>query len=182
MQIKNHEDYNKRLFHKFGSLNINTLSKIKKNRVRINLGEDLEDEFRVQHGLKRCNAVLDFCFKGKEIWLQIILWDNDGLTALKDVGINIYEADKIFEWKEDEYNIICLYYKKYSFQELMPLTLSILNYDLAFTPSANITCYFIDLEEPVIVNIYDDRGCDIYSPNSEFLKAYCNKFSNWVNK
>ena len=59
--------------------------------------------------------------------------------------------------------------------------MQIINYDLTFTPSANITCYFVDFGEPIIVNIYDDRGCDIYSPNCEFADAVNACFSSWLN-
>ncbi|WP_156305418.1 DUF3885 domain-containing protein [Sphingobacterium endophyticum] len=181
MEIKNKDAYDRIFLDRFGDISKITLSNIKKYRIRIDLGEDLEDESKAKQALKRSNAVLDFCFKGKGIWLQIILWDNDGLTALKNAGMNPDEADKSFEWNEDDYNILYLYYEEYSFQKVLPLALSVINYDLTFTPSANITCYFVDFGEPVIVNIYDDRGCDIYSTNGEFADAVNACFSSWLN-
>lgn len=155
---------------RFGDISKITLSNIKKNRIRINLGEDLDGKSRVNQALKRSKAVLDFCFKGKEIWLQIILWDNDALIALKTAGINPDYADNKLEWKEDDNNFLGLNYKQYSFQKILPICLSIINFDLAYSPSANITCYFIDFVEPIIVNIYDDRGCDIYSPSRSLFR------------
>lgn len=182
IKIKNKADYDRIFLDRFGDISKITLSNIKRYRVRIDLGEDLEDESRVKQALKRGNAVLDCCFEGKGIWLQIIFWDNDGLTALKNAGINPDEADKSLEWNVDGYNILCLYYKQYSFEKVLPLALSVINYEMAFTPSANITCYFVDFREPLVVNIYDDRGCDIYSPNSDFVDVFNARFSCWLNQ
>lgn len=36
-------------------------------------------------------------------------------------------------------------------------------------PSANITCYFINFKRPIIINVYDDRGMDIYSPDKMII-------------
>ncbi|GAA4136221.1 hypothetical protein GCM10022216_10920 [Sphingobacterium kyonggiense] len=182
MEIKNKADYDRIFLDRFGDISHNTLRNIKENRIRIDLGEDLEDESRVKQALKRSNSILDSFFKGKGIWLQIILWDDEGLKALKDAGLNPDMADKRFEWNRGNCNVICLYYKQYSFQKVLPLALSVINYEMAFTPSANITCYFVDFEEPAIVNIYDDRGCDIYSPNREFVDVINARFSCWLNQ
>ncbi len=102
MEIKDKSDFDTIFQDRFGDISKITLSNIKKNRIRINLGEDLDGKSRVNQALKRSKVVLDFCFKGKEIWLQIILWDNDALIGLKTAGINPDDADNRFEWKEDD--------------------------------------------------------------------------------
>ncbi len=172
MEIEDKSDFETIFQDRFGDMSKITLYNIKKNRIRINLGEDLDGESRVNQALERSKAILDFSFKGKEIWLQIILWDNDALIELKTAGINPDDADNRLEWKEDDNYFLALNYKQYSFQKILPICLSIINFDLAYSPSANITCYFIDFVEPIVVNIYDDRGCDIYSPSSELLEEF----------
>ncbi|WP_214228786.1 DUF3885 domain-containing protein [Pedobacter sp. B4-66] len=48
---------------------------------------------------------------------------------------------------------------------------------MAEEPSANITCYFVDFDRSIIVNIYDDRGMDVYSPNKAIIEGLLNRFS-----
>nr|MBB6139724.1 hypothetical protein [Mucilaginibacter sp. X5P1] len=71
---------------------------------------------------------------------------------------------------------------KYSSSFVYPIVRSIVNFDLGEEPYANITCYFIDFESQFIVNIYDDRGMDIYSLNNLLLRDVELKFSKWLNK
>jgi hypothetical protein len=182
MEIKNRADYERMFLERFGDIPKTTLSSITNHRVRFDLGEDLEDEFRIQQALDRSAAVLDYCFGGKGIWLRIILWDANELNALEVAGINPSKANKKLEWKEDDYDVLCLYYEQYSFPMVSPIVTSIINYELALEPSANITCYFVDFTESLIVNIYDDRGCDIYSPSKDIVVDLGSRFMNWVNK
>lgn len=182
MKIENRADYERMFLDNFGDISKTTLGEIKEDRVRIDLGGDLEDGFRVKQALERGKAVLDCCFEGKGIWLHITLWGDDELTALKKAGMNPDVADKNLDWNEDGNDVLCLYYKQYSFEKVLPLALSVINYELAFDPSANIACYFIDFNEPVVVNIYDDRGCDIYAPQSDLVAVINARFSDWLNQ
>ncbi|SEL95117.1 DUF3885 domain-containing protein [Parapedobacter koreensis] len=182
MEIKNSADLEGMFIEKFGDIPKTTLSSITDHRVRLGLGEDLEDELRIQQALDRSAAVLDYCFGGKGVWLIIILWGANELSALETAGINPDKADKKLEWKENDYDVLCLHYEQYSFRMVSPIVASIINYELVFEPSANITCYFVDFTESLIVNIYDDRGCDIYSPNEDIVIDLSNRFTNWVNK
>jgi len=50
---------------------------------------------------------------------------------------------------------------------------------MAKTPSANITCYFINFNSKLIINIYDDRGLDIYTLNTELFYKIKTEFSDW---
>jgi len=43
----------------------------------------------------------------------------------------------------------------------------------------NITCYFVGFDRSLILNIYDDRGMDVYSPNKVLIDELLNKFSQW---
>jgi hypothetical protein len=71
-----------------------------------------------------------------------------------------------------------LNFKKVS-EPVRSVITSIINYEMAEEPSANITCYFINFEKPVIINVYDDRGMDIYSPDKRIINELSNKFATW---
>lgn len=56
----------------------------------------------------------------------------------------------------------------------------IIHHDMALEPSVNITCYFMNFDLPAIVNIYDDRGMDIVSPNFGFLDNLSTIFLEYI--
>ncbi|WP_416221955.1 DUF3885 domain-containing protein [Sphingobacterium sp. InxBP1] len=56
----------------------------------------------------------------------------------------------------------------------------IIHHDMAIEPSANITCYYINFEIPVVINIYDDRGMDVFSANFEFINDLRLNFLKWI--
>jgi len=56
----------------------------------------------------------------------------------------------------------------------------IINYDLGESPALNITCFFMDFQNTVLINVYDDRGMDIYCPNSALLNDISVKFMQWL--
>lgn len=76
--------------------------------------------------------------------------------------------------------MLYLYVKKYSSFIGSPIFTSIINYEMAEEPSADITSYFVDFDRSIIVNIYDDRGMDVYSPNKAIIKGLLNRFSSWL--
>lgn len=182
MKIENAADYENFFLEKFGDISKSTLSSLKSQRVRFNLGEELEDEYRFQQALNRSTSILDDCFSGKDIWLRIIMWGENGLHELKSTGMDLDIANEKIEGKEGGYDVLYLYYERYSFQIISPVVASIINYELARDPSAHITCYFVNFYHPVVVNIYDDRGCDIYSPNNSIILSLAQKHKNWINK
>ena len=182
MEINNRTNFEKEFLKRFGEISMTTLSKIKDSRVRIDLGEGLEGNSRVQQALNRAMEILDYCFTGKDLWLRIILWEIDALEALKIKEENFDEVDFKLEWKEDDYDVLCLYYKEYSFSVVSSIVISILNYEMALEPSANITCYFVDFSGSTVVNIYDERGCDIHTPNKNLMNNLHYNFKKWENK
>ncbi|WP_259071963.1 DUF3885 domain-containing protein [Mucilaginibacter sp. X4EP1] len=177
--INNTNDF-ELLFHdKFGDLDRSTLSKIKNKKLRIELGGEENDSKRREQALARSNEILRYCFGRKAIWLRMILWSDKEERNLENSGFEIYKAAKVLKQK-DEDEILYLYFNRYSKLLLSPIAKSIINFEMAEEPSANITCYFISFNSKLIINIYDDRGLDIYTPNEELLKNINNKFSDWV--
>lgn len=179
--ISNKTEFYRAFVKSFGVIPETSLSGIRRNRIRLDLGGDItEDVSRVQQAVARSSAALDYCFEGKGLWLRIILWSDRELSSLKTAGLKLHLAAKVFEWKEQDYDVILIWYKHYSFELISPIVNSIINWDLCREPSANITCYFIDFTDQVVVNIYDDRGCDIHSPNEVFIKLLKARFKTWL--
>ncbi|TCC97852.1 DUF3885 domain-containing protein [Pedobacter hiemivivus] len=177
--IKNPIDFENQFIEKFGDIDRITLRSLTKNKLRFELGGDETDLNRVSQAKDRSSQILQYCFNGLPIWLRIILWDKEGEMDLSNAGLAIETSDKNFR-DENEEDILYLYLKKYSPLIVSPIVTSIINYEMAEEPSANITCYFVDFDRSIIMNIYDDRGMDVYSPNKAIIEGLLNRFSSWA--
>lgn len=176
--IKKPIDFENQFIEKFGDIDRTTLRSLTKNKLRFELGGDEMDLNRVSQAKYRSNQILQYCFNGLPIWLRIILWDKRSEIDLNNAGFTIETSDNNFR-DENEEGILYLYLKKYSPSIVSPIVTSIINYEMAEEPSANIACYFVDFHRSVIVNIYDDRGMDVYSPDKAIIDALLNRYSSW---
>lgn len=176
--IKSPIDFENQFIEKFGNIDRTTLRPLTNNKLRFELGGDEIDLNRLNQAKDRSNQILQYCFNGLPIWLRIILWDKEAEKDLSNAGLAIETSDNSFR-DENEEDILYLYLKKYSPFMVKPIVTSIINYEMAEEPSANITCYFVDFDRSIIVNIYDDRGVDVYSPNKAIIEGLLNRFSSW---
>jgi hypothetical protein len=180
IRINDIYDFDFQFINTFGDIDKETLSKVKNNKLRIELGGSGEDFERIERARIRSNKVLQYCFDHKELWLRIILWSENEEGNLKQAGFDINSASKVLKTKVNEEEILLVNFNRYSESLLTPITTSIINYEMAEEPSANITCYFISFNSKLIINIYDDRGLDIYSLKTDLLNDIKNEFNNWV--
>jgi hypothetical protein len=178
-KIDNEEEFERVFNKRFGDIDRNTLSKIKDDRLRIELGGKKDGSARLPQILSRCNSILRFCFDNKVFWLRIILWSDKEEINLKNAGFSFHKASKVFRLK-GEYETLYMHFNRYSKTFALPIIKSIVNFDMAEEPSANITCYFVSFSRPLIINIYDDRGLDIYSPNKELLNRTRKEFFDLI--
>lgn len=58
--------------------------------------------------------------------------------------------------------------------------LSIANMDFNRRPFINGEVYVVNLTKQTVTLMYDDRGCDLISPNAELLKGYYKKLTNLI--
>jgi hypothetical protein len=177
--IKNPDDFENKFNEVFGDVDRVTLSSLSKNKLRFELGGEGSDMNRIEQARNRSNQIFQHCFNGLPLWLRIILWDEEAAINLNKAGLTIKSSDDYFESKNEE-NILYLFIKKYSFSKIDPVVSAKINYEMAEEPSANITCYFINFEKSIIVNVYDDRGMDIYADNQSIINELLSKFSDWV--
>lgn len=62
-----------------------------------------------------------------------------------------------------------LYHFNLKDEGLKQLLLSHLNYELGLEPSINITAFFINFEDKIVVNVFDDRGLDYLVINDQIF-------------
>lgn len=151
----------------FVSLDRFSLSAIN-NRLRLELGgEDMDNDNRVRQAIDRSASVLKYCFEGKEVLLRIVLWDRESLKTIENLFAGLkYEIEKNDSFEDD-----VIYVKMEQYDEVICENIAklIIHHDMALEPSVNITCYFMNFDIPAVVNIYDDRGLGIVSPDFCFL-------------
>ena len=173
-------DFENLFIEKFGDLDRTTLGSLGESKIRFELGGEGDDLIRIRQAIERSSQILKYCFDEYSVWLRIILWGEEEEANLKSAGLVVRSADKFFRDKNDE-EVLYLYFKKYSPFQVSPIITSIVNYDMAEEPAANITCYFVNFEKSVIINIYDDRGMDIYTPDKGLIKGLSKEFHDWLS-
>jgi hypothetical protein len=159
---------------------------------RIELGEDLEGEKRINQGLIRSRDIFNFVFENDDIWIRLILWDIEFLdtyNSLVACGFKFDECDNVYEVSNpvglDEYQLedtkVCyLHYKKFEFEKIKPLLSAIFTYELDVEPSANVSAVFLKKNLYLtLINPYDDRGLDILTNNSSNFDKINEKFDKW---
>lgn len=171
-----------RLDQTFGTIDRTTLSKIKGNRTRFELGGSYEFIDRVNHAINKAQEVLNYCFEGKGIWLRIILWDTDAEISMLKAGLKKSAFHTYYKEKFENEDVLYLQLVKYESILIEPLIKSVVNYELGEDPSANITCYYINFENQIIANLYDDRGMDVVSLDKLAFKKLRTAFSDWIVK
>jgi hypothetical protein len=179
--IKTEDDFNHQFVTVFGYIDKVTLSGHHSNRLRINLGSNGDNSKIKKELTELAIEILRYCFANHEVWLRIILWGESEEKNLKEAGFDINKALKAFRSTSEENEVLFINFKELAESLITPVVTSIINYDMAVTPSANITCYFISFSCTTIVNIYDDRGLDIYCLDPQQLNKIKLRFENKVN-
>jgi hypothetical protein len=182
--INNSTDFETTFTKIFGEVDKTTLSSIKNNKLRFELGGESESTFeKIAQALNRSSQIFDYCFRSA-IWLRIILWDDNELDFFEKSHINKKQYDSFFKQEtiinETSVTVLYLYFKSFPKAIIKSISTLIINHDLAESPSLNITCFYIDFDNAILVNVYDDRGMDIYCPKSALINDLHAKFIDWV--
>ena len=180
--LYSHNDFEKLVDKTFGEIDRTTLSSIHENRIRLELGESELEMNRFKQAFLRADEVFRFCFEDFSVWLRIVLWTDAEEKNLEQAGLAIETADIVFRTKVDGNEVLYLNYRRYSCEMVGAVIKSIINYEMAKDPSANITCYFINFEKRLMINVYDDRGMDIHSPDTKFFSEISNRFAVWKSQ
>jgi hypothetical protein len=153
-------------------------------------GEDAVQRVNITH--QKSKEVLDYLFDSRDLWIKLIIWNKSFNTR--------FELEKCqFDWKKpmqvvDLHDSIVLnasekvdtdayflYYPKYDYEMVRPLIQAIAAFELGLDPSANISAEFMSFgRSPVLVNLYDDRGMEIISIDSDHHQVLMNRFIRYV--
>ncbi|VTR49076.1 DUF3885 domain-containing protein [Sphingobacterium thalpophilum] len=179
--IVNNVDFEIAFTNAFGDLNRVSLSSIHDNRLRFELAGDLEEtQSRIREAIERSTDILTYCFKNREVLLRILLWDDNAVELLeKIINGTDHQAERTRDL-ESECDMLYVKMKKYDEFIGNYIKELIIHHDMAIEPSANMTCYYINFEIPVVINIYDDRGMDVFSANFEFINDLRLNFLKWI--
>lgn len=162
----------KRIEMVFGKIQLNSISSIMDNRIRIeNYQRNTND---IQLSYKNSAKVLEAIYEGKEVWLRVILWEHDSFDNLLKCGFTSSDFVVILE-REVGFNELTVAVKYLQLQEfriesLSPFIKAVINFDLGINPMSNITCFYLNFDVPALVNIYDDRGIDVLTPNEKIKR------------
>ncbi|KAA0991033.1 DUF3885 domain-containing protein [Dyadobacter aurulentus] len=168
-------------------------------KIRFEMGGNIRSKKkRVKQVLTRFEEISNVVFMKKEIWVLLIIWDfkmdnNEKLIRLGfdiDLAKNYYFGkvnDGLIEMKYfdqevlDEAEILYLEYGSYSFRDILPLVHSSAGFDLAMENTAGLSAYYISFsKEPVLLNLYDDRGMELLSHDKKLIDSISRKFSHYL--
>jgi RHS repeat-associated protein len=180
IMISDSISFEKDFIKTFGDNNRSSLVSVKENRIRVELGGSLTVSNRVEQALFRSKQILQYCFGKSQIWLRIILWDDNERENLKKADFKLNHANLFFEGVVANEKVLYVHFKEYAELFVNPIILAIINYEINKEPYANITCYFINFSTPVLLNIYDDRGMDIFSPNKRLINGIADQYNSWL--
>ncbi|MGO4110003.1 DUF3885 domain-containing protein [Paenibacillus sp. YAF4_2] len=57
---------------------------------------------------------------------------------------------------------------------------AICNTDMGLKPNVKHEVFFVNISKEIILQIYDDRGCDVISTNREQLRSVYKEFNDWI--
>lgn len=167
-------------------------------KLKFEMGGKMNGEQRVNQVLQRFEEISNYIFKNKEIWIFLIIWDANGDNKKELVNGGFDETlasnyyygkvedgliikENFYEEAFEEAEILYLKYKHYSFDDIMPLVYSKAGFELGFENTAGIVAYFISFEDqPILLNLYDDRGMELLSHDRETINNISREFSEYV--
>lgn len=160
------------------------------------LGEEIDDDNnRLNQALGRFTQIVNSILDNKDVWIILFCW-NENLGSFEDLkkcGFNpsnanfIYKIDKENNVTnleiDDDDGLYLLYYEKYNIGNLIPLASAVVAKDLGLEKSANVNAYFLNFSEnPILINLYDDRGMELISNDLNWIKDKTKKVKDYYQK
>lgn len=153
---------------------------------------------RVAQVLNRFEEVSNTIFLNEEIWVLLIIWDAKKSSISKlfseefttnnpkkyykgEINDGLIETNNFDQGAFDEAEIFYLQYSQYSFDKVIKLVYSSAGFDLAIENTIGITAHYVSFKrEPILLNIYDDRGMELLSPDKNIVDSIGEKFSQYL--
>jgi hypothetical protein len=149
-----------KLLDVFGLNDFTTLSNVK-SKIRYELGNNHKDKDRFNIAFSIATELLNKYFRGKSLYIRLILWDEiDESILLNPI---ILPLMKFLKFKKIEDGSLVLYFllDVFNLDLIDGLIKSSIGYELGMDNTLNMTCFYFDSDFSIILNIYDDRGLDV---------------------
>lgn len=167
-------------------------------KLKFEMGGDMDGDKRLNQVIQRFKEISNYVFKDNEVWVLLIIWDANGKNKqeLINSGFDISLASSYYDGALDDglikkqnfyeeafqdAEILYLKYKHYSFDDIIPLVYSKAGFELGLENTAGIVAYFVSFEnQPVLLNLYDDRGMELLSHGRETINKISVEFSEYI--
>lgn len=167
-------------------------------QIVFNMGERRRGKARLNQVQNRFREISSDVFKDGEIWVLLVIWNasEDNKNTLINGGFDIdlasnfyigqiqddlIEKDNFCEEAFDDAEILYIRYENYSFDMIFPLVHMLAGFDLGVQDTINILAYFISFRnQPVFLNLYDDRGMELLSHDGQLMDSVGGKFAGYV--
>ena len=166
--------------------------------VRFELGDQYENgtDERIDQVYERVITIFENLFYNDDlVYIYVKDWENISDKELDDKSTNyIYKLLNNKNYEElisieavenntdnlkKEYNIRVYeeYVSKIPYKEILK---GIANYEQGRVPSIPQSIYFINTKKDIIFNMYDDRGCIVFSNSTDKLEKIYIKYNSWI--
>ena len=153
-----------------------TLTDSKMPRIRFGFNGDLNDEQKLSITTKQVANIFDTIFYRKEMWLRITIWD----PKLNFPSLEIPDKYIKFNVNTARKRTTYVYLPNYEFPLISCIIRSIVGYELGDMVGKNIQCFFYDFGIPIVANLYDDRGMDVVTNNSDLKELISKNFKELI--
>ena len=171
------------------------------NRLRFELGGEIFDNVdspvpRALQAIERSRALFDATF-GTSAALTAVVASHpaavagpndisDSFSALTSLG---FRCPAVAEWLSnddgfDDEDSAPVLWRSFDVTSDMAAQLTLIwssiTAEMAITPKAPATVFFIDIDRAILFHIYDDRGLDITALDPDQLTPLFNNFNIWL--
>jgi hypothetical protein len=171
--------------------------------VRYELGEPFEngsDERITQVNYRVISIFEDLFDKDDFIYVYIIDWEENTDVMFGDTTpqyiyelidnkrleeVIMYEPDEVIDEEGNTQNANNEYKVRLSYGRLSTIPYKEIlsgkaNYEQGREPSIGQRVYFINTQKDIVFNMYDDRGCIVFSNSADKLRYIYDKYNNWI--
>ncbi len=170
MQLNSVDNLDSHFEKVFKDTSLGTLFGSGLERDRFHIENFESNEIRIAFA----NMFLTTSLQGK-FWIRLSLYNNldKNLKELISAGFDVKFHEDAFQKAIEEGTVIWKEFDRYSIQIFKPLLESHLNFEIGLSPAINAICYFVNFDDGIVINIYDDRGMDIvFNDAGSKLKFY----------
>lgn len=171
-----------------------TLGSGSKAYIRFELGGELPNgsSKRVEQATRRCQKIFEKCFVGlNDIWVLVYDYEQNQLVR---------DSTYLYKQLQPEYfKELALFNEAITNNDLETVETNIVigkpeiellntqnffegiaNSEMGLEPSICQSVYFISPVNGIMLHMYDDRGCNVISPEADYIRSVYNEYNSWI--